>query len=347
MPPSKNISFAELSKYFHLPINQVAKEVGVCATILKKICRKNGIPRWPHRKIKSLDKMIANLEMNVEKIVDDKNSFEREDMQKEIELLKEKRRQIINHPDILVSKVTHDSKSLSIAKMKRNFHLRARPPYPGPTYSYVDSDDDFEDDDYEDEEQGEDIPEETACALKQLSTVAAAEVKTGMPMTIASSSIPFHSPSSQSSNPNSPSHSPSLASPHRTHHLQSASMSHISSPRMPEVIAAQRSQEVPVVFNSFCLPPPIGKSNVPLSSSSAQFDYCSQLPVFKFAPEQQKTIADSPQQLARRHLAPISALLNSTDDSPPSSLSFPDWFRDERARVLGTEAPRSKLSAVV
>ena len=51
MPPSKNISFDELSKFFHLPINQVAKELGVCATILKKICRKNGIPRWPHRKV--------------------------------------------------------------------------------------------------------------------------------------------------------------------------------------------------------------------------------------------------------------------------------------------------------
>jgi len=36
MPPSKNITFDELSKYFHLPINQVAKELGVCATILKK-----------------------------------------------------------------------------------------------------------------------------------------------------------------------------------------------------------------------------------------------------------------------------------------------------------------------
>ena len=51
MPPSKNISFDELSRYFHLPINQVAKELGVCATILKKICRRNGIPRWPHRKV--------------------------------------------------------------------------------------------------------------------------------------------------------------------------------------------------------------------------------------------------------------------------------------------------------
>jgi len=97
MPPSKNISFDELSKYFHLPINQVAKELGVCATILKKICRRNGIPRWPHRKIKSLDKMIYNLNVNLEK-----NPQERDDIIREIELLKSKKLEIMKNPDVLV-----------------------------------------------------------------------------------------------------------------------------------------------------------------------------------------------------------------------------------------------------
>jgi len=96
MPPSKNITFEELAKYFHLPINQVAKELGVCATILKKICRRNGIPRWPHRKIKSLDKMISNLEMNLQK-----NPHEREDINREIDLLRGKKKDIMNNPDIL------------------------------------------------------------------------------------------------------------------------------------------------------------------------------------------------------------------------------------------------------
>jgi len=52
----------ELAQYFHLPINEVAVELGICATVLKKICRKNGIKRWPHRKIKSIDTMIDALE---------------------------------------------------------------------------------------------------------------------------------------------------------------------------------------------------------------------------------------------------------------------------------------------
>jgi len=96
MPPSKNITFEELSKYFHVPINQVAKELGVCATILKKICRRNGIPRWPHRKIKSLDKMTSNLEMNLAK-----NPHERDEITREIETLRGKKKEIMNNPNVL------------------------------------------------------------------------------------------------------------------------------------------------------------------------------------------------------------------------------------------------------
>eukprot|EP00741_Cyanophora_paradoxa_P023734 tig00021616_g22925.t1 len=51
-----------LAQYFHLPINEAAKRLSMCCTSLKKLCRKHGIKRWPHRKIKSLDKAIAKLE---------------------------------------------------------------------------------------------------------------------------------------------------------------------------------------------------------------------------------------------------------------------------------------------
>lgn len=55
-----DLTLEDISKYFHLPINEVSVELGVCATVLKKICRRNGIPRWPHRQIKSLDRMISS-----------------------------------------------------------------------------------------------------------------------------------------------------------------------------------------------------------------------------------------------------------------------------------------------
>lgn len=42
---------ADLAQHFHLPINAAAKELGICPTVLKKICRRNGMRRWPHRKV--------------------------------------------------------------------------------------------------------------------------------------------------------------------------------------------------------------------------------------------------------------------------------------------------------
>ena len=42
-----------LEKYYHKPLQQVAKEIGICTTVLKKICRSCGIKRWPFRSITS------------------------------------------------------------------------------------------------------------------------------------------------------------------------------------------------------------------------------------------------------------------------------------------------------
>lgn len=52
----------ELTQYLHLPEKMVAKELGICLTSLKKLCRQHGITRWPYRKLKSLDKKIAKAE---------------------------------------------------------------------------------------------------------------------------------------------------------------------------------------------------------------------------------------------------------------------------------------------
>ena len=46
------LSREDLAAYFDMPIKAAAKEIGICTTILKKLCRKNGIPRWPHRKVR-------------------------------------------------------------------------------------------------------------------------------------------------------------------------------------------------------------------------------------------------------------------------------------------------------
>jgi len=45
-----------------MPINEVAQQLGTCATALKKICRRNKIMKWPFRQIRSITKSIQSLE---------------------------------------------------------------------------------------------------------------------------------------------------------------------------------------------------------------------------------------------------------------------------------------------
>jgi len=65
-----------IATLFHLPISEAAKHLGVGATVLKKRCRRLGIPRWPYRKLKSLDNVSSNLEKYCHKAVDSKERFQ-------------------------------------------------------------------------------------------------------------------------------------------------------------------------------------------------------------------------------------------------------------------------------
>ncbi|CAN4097017.1 unnamed protein product [Withania somnifera] len=49
--PNKSVSFDEVSKLFNLPLTDAAQSLGVCASVLKKICYENGLVRWPYRKV--------------------------------------------------------------------------------------------------------------------------------------------------------------------------------------------------------------------------------------------------------------------------------------------------------
>lgn len=59
------LTLDDLSKYFDLPIIEASKNLKVGLTVLKRKCREFGISRWPHRKIKSLDGLIHNLQEEV------------------------------------------------------------------------------------------------------------------------------------------------------------------------------------------------------------------------------------------------------------------------------------------
>lgn len=62
MSASHSITLDMLRPHFEQPLAHVAKSFGICVTLLKKICRKHGISRWPHRQITGLRKSIASME---------------------------------------------------------------------------------------------------------------------------------------------------------------------------------------------------------------------------------------------------------------------------------------------
>ena len=47
------VTYEDLSTRFDKPLSDVAVELGVCMTFIKKACRKHGIKRWPFRKVQT------------------------------------------------------------------------------------------------------------------------------------------------------------------------------------------------------------------------------------------------------------------------------------------------------
>eukprot|EP00658_Telonema_sp_P-2_P052728 TRINITY_DN4099_c0_g1_i1.p1 TRINITY_DN4099_c0_g1~~TRINITY_DN4099_c0_g1_i1.p1 ORF type:complete len:298 (-),score=59.10 TRINITY_DN4099_c0_g1_i1:142-1035(-) len=65
-PRLANLDYDTLQQHFSMPMAEAAKAFGVCLTFFKKLCRRNGIQRWPHRKLKSLQAKIVDLQTRLE-----------------------------------------------------------------------------------------------------------------------------------------------------------------------------------------------------------------------------------------------------------------------------------------
>ncbi|PHT36886.1 hypothetical protein CQW23_24586 [Capsicum baccatum] len=49
----------DFAGYLHLPIEIAAKKLNICPTVMKKVCRRDGLSRWPYRKINSIQRKIS------------------------------------------------------------------------------------------------------------------------------------------------------------------------------------------------------------------------------------------------------------------------------------------------
>ena len=66
--------YEELAQYFHVGINEAAEALGICPSAIKRICRRHGLNRWPHRRIISLCRNISNLQAKHEALLRDSSA---------------------------------------------------------------------------------------------------------------------------------------------------------------------------------------------------------------------------------------------------------------------------------
>ncbi|CAN6274454.1 unnamed protein product [Urochloa humidicola] len=103
-PGWKNaLTFELVSGHFCMPIKQAARELNVGVTVLKKRSRELGIPRWPYRKVKSLQTLIDN----VQELVKDGDL-----MRSEVERLERKKKLIEERPEVTLDEKTKELRQL-------------------------------------------------------------------------------------------------------------------------------------------------------------------------------------------------------------------------------------------
>ncbi|TMW55564.1 hypothetical protein Poli38472_010446 [Pythium oligandrum] len=93
---TKSITLELLRPHFDRPLAEVAGMFGICMTLMKKICRKNGVPRWPHRQIRGLRKSIWSIEKALRTA---ESEAQRQSYVEHLERQKDKLAAILRGPD--------------------------------------------------------------------------------------------------------------------------------------------------------------------------------------------------------------------------------------------------------
>eukprot|EP01080_Neovahlkampfia_damariscottae_P006316 gene6316-10323_t len=93
------ITFEDLQHNFEYPIKEAAVNLNVSLTQLKRICRDHDVPRWPHRKLQSLENKIDEMK----KALKECDDLSRQLTESKIESYEKEKQYIIDHPKTIVS----------------------------------------------------------------------------------------------------------------------------------------------------------------------------------------------------------------------------------------------------
>ncbi|CAL5043654.1 unnamed protein product [Urochloa decumbens] len=116
-PEESALTFELVSQYFYMPIMQAARELNVGLTLLKKRCRELGIPRWPHRKMKSLQSLINNVQV----LQEAGKATGEEQLREMVEMLQQEKQLLEQRPYVQLEEKT---KRLRQACFKANYKKR-------------------------------------------------------------------------------------------------------------------------------------------------------------------------------------------------------------------------------
>uniref|UniRef100_A0A0V0GMY9 Putative ovule protein n=1 Tax=Solanum chacoense TaxID=4108 RepID=A0A0V0GMY9_SOLCH len=58
----------DFEDYLHLSIQEAGIKLNVCPTVMKRVCRRDGLRRWPSRKINSIKKKISKRQESLSSI---------------------------------------------------------------------------------------------------------------------------------------------------------------------------------------------------------------------------------------------------------------------------------------
>ena len=103
-PQKKDIEIERVAPYFHLPMSAAAKRLGICSTVLKKICRRHGLPRWPYRKLTCIDTILGELNLQAEADLGDGDGdgAPLQEILRKIEILRDQRRRMLFGTELAV-----------------------------------------------------------------------------------------------------------------------------------------------------------------------------------------------------------------------------------------------------